>query len=101
MKTMALGIIACICLIASVCCLYCKKPVWGFVSSAATILLTFLTGCSWKNLLAVSGKDTALLGFQRYPAVLVILAVLLFAALAAMAVSIIGMAGQNKRGNAM
>ena len=83
-------------LIISVCCLLYKKPIWEIVSSVAAMALTYMTGCSWKEMLAESGKDTAWLGFNRYPAALSILAVLLLTAFVLMIVGIIGAARQHK-----
>ena len=65
METMALGAFAVILFILSVCCLCYKKPVLGIASSIVTVILTFLTGNGWRELLISGGKDTALLGFQR------------------------------------
>ncbi len=89
METMTLGILALTALLVSVCCLYCKKPVLSIACSALSAALTFGTGYSWQRMLTESGKDTALLGFNRYPAALIILAILLFTSLAVMILSII------------
>ena len=97
METMALGFLALAFLIISIYCLYYKKPVLGIVCSGAVMVLTYLTGCSWKELLMESGKDTALLGFVRYPAVPVILAVLFIAAFILMIVSVVVIARWNKK----
>ena len=96
METLALGLFTLTLLLFSICCLYHKKPLWGMVCSVAAVVLTFLTGLSWKEMLIASGKDTTLLGFQRYPAAPGILAILLLAACILMIMCIIGMARQNK-----
>ena len=97
METMALGMFAVILLILSGCCLYCKKPFFGLVSGTAAMALICWTGHSWKLMLMDSGKDTALLGFNRYPAALVILCILSVLAVGSMAVSVILMARKGKR----
>jgi len=99
METMALGIFALTLLIGSGCCLCCKKPVLGFAGSIAAMVLTYLTGSSWRGMLIDGGKDTYLLGFERYPAAPVILAILLLSAFAVMIVSIIWMSRRNKNKN--
>ena len=96
METMALGFFALVFLIISICCMYYKKPIGGIVCSVATMALTYLTGHSWKEMLIGSGKNTTLLGFNRYPAALIILAMLFSAAFILMIVSIIGIVRQNK-----
>lgn len=96
METMALGMFAVVVLIMSGCCLYYKKPFLGFASSIVTMALTCWTGYSWKLMLINSGKDTALLGFNRYPAAVIILAILLLTAFILLIVSIIWIARQNK-----
>ncbi|MBQ6874970.1 MAG: hypothetical protein IJN46_01905 [Lachnospiraceae bacterium] len=96
METMVLGLLALTFLLISICCLCHKKPVWGMICSVAAMVLTCLTGYSWKELLIGSGKDTTLLGLHRYPAAPMILAILLLAALLLMIVGIIGVARQNK-----
>lgn len=87
METMAFGMFAVVILILSGVCVYYKKPVIGFVSSIAAMALTYLTGYSWKLMLTDSGKDTTLLGFSRYPAVLIILAALMLIAFILMIVN--------------
>lgn len=89
METIALGMFAVVVLIMSVCSLYCKKPFLGFVSSIVTIAMTCWTGYSWRLMLIDSGKDTTLLGFNRYPAALIILCILLFLAVVSMIASVI------------
>ena len=98
METMAIGMFTVVVLIVSGCCLYYKKPFISFVSSIAAVALTCWTGYSWKLLLIESGKDTTLLGFNRYPAALIILCMLLFLAVVGMIISVILLARkrQNK-----
>jgi len=96
METMALGTFAVVVLIMSGCCLYYRKPFWSFVSNITAMALTCWTGYSWKLMLMNSGKDTALLGFNRYPAALIILSILLITAFVLLIVSIIWMARKNK-----
>lgn len=66
----------------------------------ATMVLTYLTGCYWREMLISSGKDTTLLGFHRYPASVVILAALMITALVILIVSIIWLVKRNKSKNA-
>ena len=96
METLAIGMFAVVVLIVSACFLYCKKPFWSFLSSIVTLALTCWTGYSWNSLLMSSGKDTTLLGFHRYPAALILLAILLLAAFVLMIVSIVGMVRQRR-----
>lgn len=86
MNTIALGLLAAVVLILSGCCLYCKKPISGFVCSIAALALSIWSGYSWKRLLIDSGKDTALLGFHRYPAAVILLCILLLLAAVSMIV---------------
>jgi len=76
MAAMAAYILALILLTISVYCLYCKKAIPGIVCSTAAAVFTYFCGYFWKELLKVSGKDTALLGFNRYPAAVILIAVL-------------------------
>ena len=62
----------------------------------ATITITFLTGYYWKEMLVDSGKDATLLGFNRYPAVLIVFVILLLTAFIMMVVSIIWIVKRNK-----
>jgi len=97
MNSIAFGVLTAAMLIISGCCLYCKKPILGFLSSIAAMVLTCLTGYSWKLMLTDSGKDTALLGFSRYPAAPVILCILFLLAAAGMILSIIAVRFSNIR----
>jgi|GEM_PF-738853 len=85
--TMALGMFSGTVLILSVCFLCLKKPFWSLVCNMAIVVLVCWTGYGWKLMLISSGKDTTLLGFYRYPAALIILAILLLSALILMIVS--------------
>ena len=96
METMALGFFALTTLIISICCLYSKKPMFGLVGTVVSAALTFLTGYYWKEMLIDSGKDTALLGFNSYPAAPIILAVLLLTAFVVMIVSIVWLVRHSK-----
>ena len=96
METMAIGMFAVMVLVVSGCCLYYKKPFWSFVSNIVAMALTCWTGYSWKLMLINSGKDTTLLGFNRYPVALTILSILLLVAFILLIVSIIGIVRRNK-----
>lgn len=96
MEAMALGFAAFVLLAISGACRYCGKFVWGIICGAATVPLTYLTAALWNDLLAESGKDTALLGWERYPAAVVILAALLFAAVILVIVNMAGIAKRNQ-----
>lgn len=96
METMSTGMFAVVVLIVSGCCLYYKKLFLGFISSIVAVALTYWTGYSWKLMLIGSGKDATLLGFNRYPAALIILAILLIAAFVFMIVSIIWMVRRSR-----
>ena len=56
MKTMAFGMLAFLLLLCSVCCLHYRRPRLGFVCSAVTVMLTGLTGYSWREMLLGSGS---------------------------------------------
>lgn len=99
METMALGLLAVVVLLVSGCCLRYRKTFWSIVGSIVVMALTCLTGHSWKLMLIGSGKDPTLLGFNRYPAAPVILAILLLTALAVIIASVVGIAKQNKGKN--
>lgn len=87
METMALGTFTAGMLIVLFCFLYCKKAFLGCVSGMIALYLTGCTGYHWKLMLTESGKDTAFLGFERYPAVPVILGILAFSAAVGIIVS--------------
>ena len=59
-----------------------KKKIYKVIAGLAfmAVCLTGCTGYQWKRMLAESGKNTALLGFERYPAVPVILGILALSA---------------------
>ena len=84
MKTMTFGLLVCAGLSVALWCLLRKRPVGALVGGGIAMILTCLTGCSWREMLIDSGKETALLGFQRYPAVLVILVILFLCGLITM-----------------
>jgi len=96
METIILGLLALTLLIVSIYCLYYKKLILGLVCSVATMALTCLTGYFWKEMLIGSGKDTTLLGFNRYPVAVIILVILMITALAVLIISIICMTKKNK-----
>ena len=97
MATILLGWMALMVLILCGCCLFGKKPLWALLCSIGTMVLTYFTAYTWKYLLIVSGKDTTLLGFHRYPTALVLLVVLTVFAIAGMIISIIWMARRKKQ----
>lgn len=92
METMAFGMLSVVVFVAAVCCLCCKKTLWGLIASIASIALTCWTGYCWKLMLISSGKDASLFGFHRYPAALIILCILLFLAIFSTVFSVISMA---------
>lgn len=97
METMALGMLSIISLVVSGCCLYCKKPGWGLLSSMTATALIYGTGYCWRAMLMASGKDTTLLGFSRYPAAPVLLCILALGAVIGMIVSIVLMIRNGKK----
>lgn len=97
MNTITVGIIGLTVLIGSVYCLYQKKLVLSFLCSVGTLVLTYMTALSWRMLLLSSGKDTAFLGFHRYPAALLLLSTMLLAAFAVTIVSLVWMIRQNRQ----
>ena len=96
---MVLGLLALTLLIGSVCCLFYKKSILSFAGSISAMVLTCLTGYHWREMLIDSGKDTALLGFYRYPAAVIILAIFATATSVTMILSIISIVQQNKSKN--
>ena len=95
-ETITIGLFAVIILIVSACCLYYKKPFWSFSGNIIAMALTCWTGYRWKLMLISGGKDTTLLGFNHYPAALIILAILWLTAFILLIVSITWIARQNK-----
>lgn len=81
MEAMLLGALALVLLTVSCYCLYHKKSVFALICGITSITATYLTGYHWREMLKDSGKDTALLGFNRYPLVVIILAALMLVAL--------------------
>ena len=97
MNTMTVGIIGLTVLIGSVYCLYQKKLVLSFFSSIGTLVLTYMTALSWRTLLLASGKDTAFLGFHRYPAAVLLLTAMLLAAFAVAVLSLVWLIRRNQQ----
>ena len=89
METMVFGILAVAVLTVSVFCICGRKPVLALVSGTLSAVLTVWTGVCWRAMLTASGKDAAWLGFQRYPAAVILLALLLVASVTVMTVSVI------------
>lgn len=77
MEAMALGFIAAVILVLSACYSR-KKPVFGLLGGIAAIPLTLQAAYFWTEMLIMSGKDTTLLGFKRYPTAFIIFCALLF-----------------------
>ena len=98
MMTLALAMLAAAACMLSGCCLHYQKPFFGFLCSCAAMVLTCQTGYGWKQMLINSGKDTALLGFRRYPPVVMIMGLLFVLAAAGMIVHGIAMARKRPRG---
>lgn len=97
METMAFGMLSVISLIISGFCLYHKKPFRGLLSSIITTLLILWTGYCWRLMLISSGKDTALLGFARYPAAPIILCIVAFLAAAGVIISVVRIAQKHRK----
>ena len=97
METMAFGMFSVISLIISGFFLYHQKPFLGLLGSIITTLLILWTGYCWRDMLMASGKDTALLGYERYPAALVILCIVAFLAAAGVIISIVRIAQQHRK----
>ena len=74
-----------------------KKPILSMILSAADLVFAFLSGYNWRLALVDSGKDPAWLGFQRYPASLILLLLLAAAGLACLLGSAILMGKQKQR----
>lgn len=84
MTTMALGLFSLLCLCGSFYGLSFKKVIPSLCGSFCTLILTYLTAREWRTMLIDSGKDTAFLGFSRYPVVPIVLCALTAAALVIM-----------------
>ena len=97
MTAMALGLFNLLCLCGSFYGLYFKKVILSLCGSFCMLILTYLTAREWRAMLIDSGKDTAFLGFSRYPVVLIVLCALTAAALVVMIASI--MQAKGKRSN--
>ena len=76
METILFGLLALTCVISALACLR-RPPLLGLLLGLAAVAFVFLSGYNWRLALMDSGKDTAWLGFSRYPPAPVILAVLL------------------------
>lgn len=88
MDTMVLGVLAFSALCLAGGCLYYNRPLPGLFISLGAMVFLGLTGRSWFFMLVSSGKETALLGFHRYPAVSVALLVLALLAVSGILFSI-------------
>ena len=95
MTTMALGFFSLLCLCGSFYGLYCKKVIPSLCGSFCTLILTYLTALEWRTMLIDSGKDTAFLGFSRYPVVPIVLWMLTAAAFGVMVAGIIQAKGKR------
>ena len=96
MGTVTVGMLAATFLVVSGFCLYCKKPLWSLLGNIAAMFLTCGTGFMWRRMLTDSGKDPAWLGFQRYPAALILLAVLFLTACILLSVSVLELVRRSK-----
>ena len=95
MEAMASGLFALTFVILSWCCLSIKRNIWAIICGITALPLIYIAGHYWREMLAVSGKDTALLGFYRYPAAPIILILLLIFALLSMIIGIFLIAKRN------
>lgn len=95
MTAMALGLFSLLCLCGSFYGLYFKKVILSLCGSFCTLILTCLTACEWRTMLIDSGKDTAFLGFSRYPVVPIVLCVLTAAAVVVLIAGIIQAKGKH------
>ena len=97
METMALGLLAFTIPITSICCLHYKKPIGAIVCGIAVMVFSCLTAYYWKQILIASGKNVTMLGFNRYPAAVIILAALMIGALIVLVIGTIS-ALRERRG---
>lgn len=95
MGTLVLAMLSLALLAVSAGCLYYKKSFLGSLGGIAAMALTYVTCCGWVKMLADSGKNTALLGFARYPAAVILLAALMLASLVITIVNIVRMVRRN------
>ena len=96
METMVLCMLAFLALVAAGSCLYCNRPLAGLAACFGAMVFLWLTGRSWLFMLIDSGKDTAFLGFHRYPAAPVILLVLAVLSVCGMILSIVKLARKKQ-----
>ena len=85
--TILFGTAALTAVFASVALLSVRRYALSIIFGVLTMFFVVLSACNWRLALIDSGKDPAWLGFARYPAALITLAVLLCGALVSMAFS--------------
>jgi hypothetical protein len=74
-----------------------RKPALTLGFGLLSLVLTGVTAFFWRQMLLAGGKDTALLGFRQYPAVLILLALLALAALAGMVLAAVQMVKKDRQ----
>ena len=84
----AFGVFALMAVLAAVALLR-KSPLASALLGEAAVALEAMCAKNWLLALADSGKDTAMLGFERYPAAAVMLAAIFVAALSCIVLGIV------------
>ena len=82
------GLLA-LCAVLAGLCLLKKKPLVSTLMGEGAIALAAMSAKNWLLALADSGKNTAYLGFERYPLVSLALVLILAAALICIAAGLI------------
>ena len=99
METLVFGMLAFLALVSAGSCLYYNRPLAGLLTSFGAMVFLWLTGRSWLFMLIDSGKDTAFLGFHRYPAAPVTLLVLAVLSVCGVIRSIVKLACKKRSEN--
>jgi len=86
-ETIIFGMLALMTAITAIRCLRSKPPIISLLLGVGTILFVCLSGYNWRLALIDSGKNTAWLGFSRYPFALIILVALSAVALISIVMS--------------
>ena len=97
--TILFGILSFVCAIAAFVFKYGRVHILSGVLGLATIAFITVSSRFWVRALVESGKNTRLLGYERYPAILYVVAALVAVGLFCTVAGIVGLV-KKKRGRA-
>ena len=94
--TILFGMLSLACAIAAIVFTYGKVRILSVILGLATVAFITVSSHYWVRALVESGKNTHLLGYERYPAILFIVAALVAAGLLCTVSGIVGLVRRKK-----